>query len=119
MPARKRSENTVHRTQPLPLAKKVGGRIRELRKASGFNFDAFVEETGLGRGYISELERGLVNPSLTTLHRVAKALELTMTDVVAGDTLRERVFAATRELPPRQLKRLLAEIEEMLDGESG
>ena len=64
-----------------------------------FAFDAFVEETGLGRGYVSELERGLVVPGVGTLSRVAKALGVTIADLVSGDTERERLFDELRGRP--------------------
>lgn len=78
------------------MARIVGRRIRTLRLEAGFTFDAFVEETQLGRGYVSELERGLVVPSLAVLDRVAKAIGVTIADLVAGDTARERLFLRLR-----------------------
>jgi transcriptional regulator with XRE-family HTH domain len=86
-----------HRGHPDPLAAHVGSRIRKLRQEAEFTFDAFVEETNLGRGYLSELERGLVVPTIGTLARVARALELTIADLVIGDTERERLFDELRE----------------------
>ena len=74
----------------------MGRRIRTLRLEAGFTFDAFVEETRLGRGYVSELERGLVVPSLAVLDRVASAIGVTIADLVAGDSARERLFFRLR-----------------------
>ena len=96
-----------HRTKPDPLAKIVGERIRNLRKKQDFRFDAFVEETGLGRGYVSELERGLVVPSVHSLSKVARALSLTLADIVLGDTKREVLFEATRGLTDEQLDKVM------------
>ncbi|HVW25639.1 MAG TPA: helix-turn-helix transcriptional regulator [Polyangiaceae bacterium] len=84
----------------------MGSRIRRLRKEADFTFDAFVEETGLGRGYISELERGLVVPTLTTLDKVAAALEMTIADLVLGDTTRERLFDRLRGATDAELARV-------------
>jgi transcriptional regulator with XRE-family HTH domain len=95
-----------HRGHPDPLAARVGARIRQLRKAAEFTFDAFVEETSLGRGYLSELERGLVVPTIGTLARVARALELTIADLVVGDTERERLFDELREAPGNAIREL-------------
>jgi transcriptional regulator with XRE-family HTH domain len=39
---------------------------------------------GLHRTYISLLERGLRNPSLTVIRRLAEALGVTATDLVAA-----------------------------------
>ncbi len=91
---------------PDKLALQVGHRVRKLRKEQEFSFDAFVEETGLGRGYISELERGLVVPSLHTLHRLAAALEVPVADLILGDSLREEIFALMRGWPTVELQRL-------------
>ena len=105
--ARARSRSTRHRSEPDATARRVGATIRRLRKERNISFDAFVEETGLGRGYISELERGLVVPTITSLRKVARVLEVTMADLVLGDTLREQLFDALQGLPPTDLERLL------------
>ncbi|MBI5482390.1 MAG: helix-turn-helix domain-containing protein [Deltaproteobacteria bacterium] len=100
-----------HRTQPDPSARRVGARVRQLRLEAGFTFDAFVEEVGLGRGYVSELERGLVVPSLTALERLAAALDVTAADLVATASPRARLYEATRTLPPAEVSRLAAQAE--------
>lgn len=95
----KRPARSRHREKPDPLAARIGARIRKLRMDSSFAFDAFVEETGLGRGYVSELERGLVVPGVGTLARVAKALGVTVADLVIGETDREKLFDELRGQP--------------------
>ena len=110
----RRSKTTRHRATPDAHAKIVGARIRALRKEKEFSFDAFVEETELGRGYISELERGLVVPSLTALAKVARALELTVADLVADDSPRERLFLATRSLEDKQVLAILKQVTALL-----
>lgn len=99
-----------HRLEPDPLAARIGQRVRALRTAAEFGFDAFVEETGLGRGYVSELERGLVIPTIGTLARVARALDVTVADLVIGETDRERLFSDLRRADPK----LVREIREWL-----
>ncbi len=94
-----------HRKVADPLALAFGRRIKQLRLAQNFSFDAFVEETGLGRGYISELERGLVVPSLLTAHRLASALEVSVADLVLGDSPREELFDMMRSWPARDVHR--------------
>jgi transcriptional regulator with XRE-family HTH domain len=99
-------KGTRHRKVPDALALQVGQRVRALRYEQAFSFDAFVEETGLGRGYISELERGLVVPSLHALARLASALEVTVADLVLGNTPREDLFRITRDWPSVEVLRL-------------
>lgn len=101
-----------HRTQPVPSARALGEMLKQLRLERGFSFDAFVGETELGRGYVSELERGLVVPTLRTLERVATALNLTVADLVLTDaTARERLFALTRNLSEDVIARLIRQAE--------
>lgn len=95
-----RSARSRHRHVPDPLAERVGARVRTLRRDADYSFDAFVEETGLGRGYISELERGLVVPTIGTLARLAAALDVTVADLVLGDSDRERLFEELRGARP-------------------
>ena len=113
MPPSRRQAAPRHRTKPDPLAKRVGARVRQLRDEGGFSFDAFVEECRLGRGYISELERGLVVPTITSLAKVATALDVTIADLVLGDTLRERLLDATRGLPDAAVRNLLGLAESL------
>jgi transcriptional regulator with XRE-family HTH domain len=97
----------LHRRVPDPLAKRIGARVKRLRAARGISFDAFVEECEVGRGYVSELERGLVNPSARVLDKVAQVLEVTMADLVLGDSPREELFEATAGLDDTAVRQLL------------
>ena len=106
----KKAPTKKHRSNPDPFAARVGARIKGCRKEAGISFDAFVEEASLGRGYVSELERGLVVPTINVLAKVAGALEMTVADLVIGDTLREKVFDAARSLTDKQLEELLAQV---------
>jgi transcriptional regulator with XRE-family HTH domain len=113
MAGSKRDAGGRHRATPDPRAERVGARIRQLRRQLEFSFDAFVEETGLGRGYVSELERGLVVPSLSVLARIAQALETTVADLVLDDSPREQLFAMSRTLPPSELYRLMSSVQKV------
>ena len=106
----KRPVRSRHRERPDPLAARIGQRIRALRTETAFAFDAFVEETGLGRGYVSELERGLVVPGVGTLARIARALGVTIADLVSGDTDRERLFDELRGRPSSVIRAIRTDL---------
>lgn len=53
-----------------------GLRVRELRKRKGFSQEAFADHTGIHRTYMGGIERGERNPTLTTIYRLAKALDV-------------------------------------------
>lgn len=58
--------------EPAPL----GSRIRELRTLRGLTLTALADEAGLSTGLISQVERGLSDPSLETLRRIARVLDV-------------------------------------------
>jgi transcriptional regulator with XRE-family HTH domain len=99
------------RKEPEPLALRVGTRIRQRRKAIGLTFIELNAETELGKGYLSELERGLVVPTIVALDKIAKVLELTVADLVAGDTPREQLFEAARGLDKSTIEGLIAAVK--------
>lgn len=58
--------------------------LKSARKKKGFSQEFLAEKTGLHRTYISDLECGRRNPSLTTLLKIAHALTLTVSDLLKG-----------------------------------
>ncbi|HYH31916.1 MAG TPA: cupin domain-containing protein [Pseudonocardia sp.] len=54
----------------------VGIRIRELRTERGMTLTELARTTGLSAGLISQVERGLTDPSLETLRRIARTLDV-------------------------------------------
>lgn len=114
-----RASSRRHRQEPDPFAQEIGARIRQLRNEQNFSFDAFVGVTGLGRGYVSELERGLAVPTVNTLARIAAAFSVTVADLVLGDSLREELFAETLGLPQHDILALLEEAQRRRDQSGG
>ncbi|MCA9665988.1 MAG: helix-turn-helix domain-containing protein [Myxococcales bacterium] len=109
---RTRGSRKQHREEPDPLAAKVGARIRQLRDECEISFDAFVEEAEIGRGHLSELERGLVVPTLSTLAKLARALEIELLDLLTfpEDSPRQAAVDLTRQLPQAQIRALLRDL---------
>jgi transcriptional regulator with XRE-family HTH domain len=56
-----------------------GERLRELRVRADITQDALALGAGLTKAYISDMERGLKVPSLTTVLRLAVALDCKVT----------------------------------------
>lgn len=54
----------------------VGARIRELRIERGMTLTQLAEAAGVSSGLISQVERDRADPSLETLRKIAKVLEL-------------------------------------------
>jgi transcriptional regulator with XRE-family HTH domain len=53
---------------------RFGMRLKELREQKGLTQEALAEKIGVSRGYLSRLEMGRHDPSLSLLRRLARAL---------------------------------------------
>jgi transcriptional regulator with XRE-family HTH domain len=63
---------------------KFGQRVRSLRAKAGISQEKLAELSDLHRTYISGVERGERNPSLTSISRIARALNVSLSEVVEG-----------------------------------
>jgi len=55
----------------------LGANVRRQRDAKGLTQETLAEKAGLDPTYISGIERGLRNPGIVNVARLAKALGLT------------------------------------------
>lgn len=63
---------------------RLGGHIRRLRHERGLTLVQLATATDLSHPFLSQLERGLAQPSLSTLRRVALALETSPIELIAA-----------------------------------
>ena len=62
--------------QPTDLKiKAIGAIVREFRELAGHSQERLSGECGFDRTYISRVERGIINPTVGRLWRIADALE--------------------------------------------
>jgi transcriptional regulator with XRE-family HTH domain len=59
--------------------------IRERRKAAGLNQRELARRTGLTPEYLNSIERGPRRPGVLTLVRIARALGVTIDDLIVVD----------------------------------
>ncbi|WMC10672.1 helix-turn-helix transcriptional regulator [Oceanimonas pelagia] len=57
------------------LARALGTKIREQRKAKGLSQDRFALMCGVDRSYMGRIERGEVNITVEKLYQLAQTLE--------------------------------------------
>ena len=69
---------------PEELSKKVGERIKALRLERGITTRDFADMANISHSYRHEIEAGQVNPSLSTLYSIAKALSLSLSELLNG-----------------------------------
>jgi transcriptional regulator with XRE-family HTH domain len=59
----------------MDIRRQVGLNVQRLRRARSLSQEELAFESGLHRTYISGVERGVRNPTVTVLSRIAKALK--------------------------------------------
>lgn len=67
----------------MDMKRLVGMNFSRLRHEKGFTQERFAEESGFTQQYVSDLERGLRNPTVVTLFHLASALGVKPVDLVA------------------------------------
>jgi len=58
----------------VDIKERLAKNLRKLRTAKGWSQEEFAFEAGIHRTYISDLERGARNPTISVVDKLAKAL---------------------------------------------
>lgn len=66
----------------------LGKEIKILRTSAGLSQEALALEAGVDRTYVSQLERGVANPSLKILFRISKVLKAEFQVTYLGNSLK-------------------------------
>ena len=57
----------------MDVRKRLGANVRRLRKARGLSQERFGFESGLDRTYVSGIERGVRNPTIVIVDKIARS----------------------------------------------
>ena len=76
--------------EKLEIFKQVGRNIQQIRLSKGLSQVDLVGriEGNIDTTNISRIEQGRTNPTLLTLYRIAQALEVHLTDLVANNMVK-------------------------------
>jgi transcriptional regulator with XRE-family HTH domain len=101
------------RTKPDAFALAIGRRIRALREERGLTQEKLAYTSELGsKGHLSNLEKGLVMPTVATLQTLADGLGVLVADLVndpsKGD--RAKLLELTRGLSAGAVRKLVREV---------
>ena len=66
----------------MDVQRRLGLQIQRLRTAKGWSQEELAYRADIHRTYISGLERGLRNPTVTVVERLVKALGCTWSDLL-------------------------------------
>ena len=64
--------------------RRLGAKIRTLRKERGLTLKALASLSGLSHPFLSQVERGLARPSMSSLHQISEALGTNASWLLAG-----------------------------------
>lgn len=73
---------TSYSKQDKTLLEKAGNRIKDLRTKSGLSQEKLAFACELDRTYIGSVERGERNISIINLNKIAKALDVPLSDLL-------------------------------------
>ena len=68
----------------MTINKQLGYRIRYLRQNKGLSIEALALEAEINRNYLGDLERGMRNPTVMVLNKIAKALDVDLSTLFEG-----------------------------------
>ena len=66
------------------LLLKVGKRVRNLRTDRGWSQEELADRSGVNRSYMSKVELGKSDVSLSVLHKIARTLGISLAELLTG-----------------------------------
>ena len=66
----------------MNVRERLGKNLRRLREAKGWSQEAFADEAGIHRTYVSDIERAARNPTITIVEKLAAPLGVTAADLL-------------------------------------
>lgn len=72
----------------------IGQRIKQLRIKNGLTLEELASRTELSKGFLSQLERDLTSPSISTLSDITEALGISLSTFFLEEKQEKIVFSA-------------------------
>ena len=82
----------------MDIRRILAANLRRHRRAAGLSQEGLAFECGLHRTYVSGVERGVRNPTVMVLARLARALDIGPGDLLTPDPGREKASAGDRQV---------------------
>lgn len=76
--------DTLAMNLAMDITEKFGKNVKRLRLKKGLSQEEFAFEAEIHRTYVSDVERGIRNPTITVVERLAKALGVTPGQLLDG-----------------------------------
>jgi|SRR5215813_10173463 len=87
----------------MRAAQRVGKHLQRLRTSRGLTQEQLAVNVGLSQTFVTRLELGQYDPTLSTLVRLAKALRVSVTDLL-GESVSAKVWwqVGAQRFPTRE-----------------
>ena len=66
----------------MDVKQRLAANLRRIRKGQGLSQEQFALEDDIDRTYISGIERGVRNPTITVVEKIANALGVTIGELL-------------------------------------
>ena len=67
----------------MNVRERLGKNMRRLREAKGWSQEAYADEAGIHRTYVSDIERAARNPTITVVEKLAVPLGVSVSDLLS------------------------------------
>jgi transcriptional regulator with XRE-family HTH domain len=94
----------------ITILHKFAQRIRELRKLKKMSQEQLAEKANLHPTFVGNLERAEKNPTLTSLVKIAKALDISLSELLAFPDDKKIVDAKAQDI-----EKLIEFVKDALD----
>ena len=85
------SGSAIRRNTAIATDLQLGGRIRALRQARRLTLRDVAERSGVTESFLSQVERDVTSPSIATVQRIARALDMSIAQLFAEEPQTGRV----------------------------
>lgn len=75
---------------------KIGKNIQSLRNAQGLTLNILSERSGVSKAMLSQIESNKVNPTVATVWKIARGLDVDLQDLLDSTTTVKRKFSVKR-----------------------
>jgi XRE family aerobic/anaerobic benzoate catabolism transcriptional regulator len=105
--------------KPDPVLVALGERVRDLRAIRGMSRKMLAHDAGVSERFLADLETGVGNASILLLNRLAQALALPVTELLAVDQEPRAALARSMQILARLSPDRLEEARELLQTRFG
>ena len=89
----------------MEVVNAVAENVRRIRKTQKLSIDRAAELTGVSKSMLGQIERGLVNPTVAVLEKIAQGLHVSLTELVEHRGELPDAFTRGMDVPGQRLEK--------------